>query len=96
MLKVMRFSGKHKLPSSTLKFSFFQTMSSLDEIKAKIAVTEAKLEVAERDRDINWRNQLTTLLIKQQEEKNLLLADQSQELWLEERRIAAPPRPGKY
>ncbi len=49
----------------------------LDRINAKIDATEADLADAKRDGDIEWRNQLTALLIKQQEEKNLLLADQS-------------------
>ena len=49
----------------------------LDKINSKIAATEAKLEVAERVGDNEKITLWGNLLIKQQEEKNLLLADQS-------------------
>ena len=49
----------------------------LDEIKAKIAATEAKLIEAEREINAPMISIWATLLIKQQETKNLLLADQS-------------------
>jgi hypothetical protein len=68
-----------------LKFSFLQTMSTpLDRINAKIDATEADIAInkadlaeAKREGDIDRRNRLENLLIKQQETLNLLLAKQS-------------------
>ena len=50
-------------------------MTELDQ--TKIAETEAKLKVSEDEGDNVRRNDMTTLLIKQQEKENLLLATQS-------------------
>ncbi|RYG97223.1 hypothetical protein EON65_53205 [archaeon] len=49
-------------------------MSDLEQIKAKIAVTEAKLKKAEEDGDRDLILMYGTTLAKQQETLNLLLA----------------------
>ena len=58
----------------------------MDEVIHKISVTEAKIEVAELNGEIDRRNNLETYLVELQRNKNILLQQQA----------PAAPAPGNY
>ena len=53
-------------------------MSEIDQIKIDIAETKAELKHAKDAKDFARRDRLETLLIEQQKEKNILLANQGE------------------